>query len=283
MPGILQLLDEFRQTSKVLMDFVISRSPSERAAPSNPEAWSARDVITLIGFWMTFTTDRMAYFVRGTSAPRDVDFDALNRQALVGVDARAWDKVVVGTMQAFTWLVKAVGDVDDAVLLLPNGYGDGPDEPLWREVRDHGCIWPLQQMETYCRRHGDDARADAIHATLVAVTGEPEVIVCDLIAPQAVGQLRIPPVIIDVRDAATFAAGHLPDARHIPLAHLADHLDELPQDRAILTYCDMHHPGRSRGEHAAAALAARGYAARALDGGYPAWQHAGLPIATGQE
>jgi len=33
----------------------------------------------------------------------------------------------------------------------------------------------------------------------------------------------------------------------------------------------MKHPGAARGEHAAELLQARGFKARALTGGYPAW------------
>ncbi|HEU5349127.1 MAG TPA: rhodanese-like domain-containing protein [Ktedonobacterales bacterium] len=47
--------------------------------------------------------------------------------------------------------------------------------------------------------------------------------------------------------------------------------DALPKDRPIVTYCNMHHPGQSRGERAAALLAAHGYPAAALAGGYSAW------------
>lgn len=48
--------------------------------------------------------------------------------------------------------------------------------------------------------------------------------------------------------------------------------------RLIVTYCNMHHRGESRGERAAALLREKGYEARTLDGGYPAWKEAGLPV-----
>jgi rhodanese-related sulfurtransferase len=43
----------------------------------------------------------------------------------------------------------------------------------------------------------------------------------------------------------------------------------------------MHHPGSSRSEHAAALLRESGYEARALEGGFPAWEASGYPVETG--
>ncbi len=40
----------------------------------------------------------------------------------------------------------------------------------------------------------------------------------------------------------------------------------------------MFHRGTSRGERAASLLAQNGLDARALDGGYPGWKAAGLPV-----
>ena len=40
----------------------------------------------------------------------------------------------------------------------------------------------------------------------------------------------------------------------------------------------MRHRGQSGSERAAALLREKGYDARALDGGFPAWQAAGYPV-----
>jgi len=40
-----------------------------------------------------------------------------------------------------------------------------------------------------------------------------------------------------VRPAEEFAAGHIPGAASIPLAELAERLDELPRDVEIVAYC----------------------------------------------
>ena len=43
--------------------------------------------------------------------------------------------------------------------------------------------------------------------------------------------------IVDVRDEASYNAGHLPGAKLIPAGQILNHLDELPKDKLIVTYC----------------------------------------------
>jgi 3-mercaptopyruvate sulfurtransferase SseA len=44
-------------------------------------------------------------------------------------------------------------------------------------------------------------------------------------------------VFLDVRDPATYEAGHIPGALNIPLAQLETRLSELDANRLIVTYC----------------------------------------------
>lgn len=44
-------------------------------------------------------------------------------------------------------------------------------------------------------------------------------------------------LLLDVRPAGEFAAGHLPDACSIPIDELALRLGELPHDKTIIAYC----------------------------------------------
>lgn len=85
-------------------------------------------------------------------------------------------------------------------------------------------------------------------------------------------------VLLDVREADEWEAGHAPEAVHVPLASLAgEHeLGALPRDRRIVAVC------RSGGRSAAAtsALVDAGYDAVNLDGGMRAWAGAGLPVVT---
>jgi phage shock protein E len=84
--------------------------------------------------------------------------------------------------------------------------------------------------------------------------------------------------VIDVRTSAEYAAGHVPGAVNIPLDELEQRQNELPSEGLIVPYCNMLHPGSSRGEKAASVLNNLGLKAKALQGGFKEWQTAGLPI-----
>jgi 3-mercaptopyruvate sulfurtransferase SseA len=44
-------------------------------------------------------------------------------------------------------------------------------------------------------------------------------------------------VIIDVRNQAAYDAGHIPGSKLIPAGEILNHLNELPRDKMIITYC----------------------------------------------
>jgi 3-mercaptopyruvate sulfurtransferase SseA len=44
-------------------------------------------------------------------------------------------------------------------------------------------------------------------------------------------------VVIDVRNQASFDAGHIPGSKLIPAGEILNHLNELPRDKMIVTYC----------------------------------------------
>ena len=83
-------------------------------------------------------------------------------------------------------------------------------------------------------------------------------------------------VLLDVREQSEWRAGHAPQARHLVLSQLQDHLGELPTDRPIITVCRS---GR-RSAIAANLLTRHGYQATNLTGGMNAWAAAGLPVIT---
>jgi rhodanese-related sulfurtransferase len=62
-------------------------------------------------------------------------------------------------------------------------------------------------------------------------------------------------VVVDVRSAEEFAAGHIDGAIHLPVAEIEANPTRLPLDRPIVTACCK---GGGRSEGAAAALAAAG-------------------------
>ena len=88
-------------------------------------------------------------------------------------------------------------------------------------------------------------------------------------------------VVVDVRPALEYAAGHIPGAVSVPLDELADRLDDLPADREVIAYC--RGPYCVLAPEAVVALRARGRQARRLADGFPEWRLAGLPVAAGQE
>src|ERR1700691_6230483 len=81
-------------------------------------------------------------------------------------------------------------------------------------------------------------------------------------------------VLLDVRQENEWNAGHAPMATLVPLAELADHLDELPRDRLII--CACRSGGRSL--RAATYLQENGFDVVNLSGGMMAWFAEDLPF-----
>jgi rhodanese-related sulfurtransferase len=84
-------------------------------------------------------------------------------------------------------------------------------------------------------------------------------------------------VVLDVRPAAEYAAGHLPGAVSIPVGELRRRLAELPGDREIVAYC--RGPYCAFAHEAVAVLREAGVSARRLEDGLPDWEAAGLAVA----
>ena len=83
-------------------------------------------------------------------------------------------------------------------------------------------------------------------------------------------------ILLDVRPAEEYAAGHLPNALSIPVADLEVRLSELPQDREIVAYC--RGPYCVFADEAVALLRTNGYRAHRLEQGLPDWRTLGLPV-----
>jgi rhodanese-related sulfurtransferase len=80
-------------------------------------------------------------------------------------------------------------------------------------------------------------------------------------------------VLLDVREPEEWAAGHAPDAVHVPLGALSP--ATVPEGRLVVI---CHVGGRSA--YATAVLCANGYDAVNVAGGMAAWEAAGLPVTT---
>ena len=86
-------------------------------------------------------------------------------------------------------------------------------------------------------------------------------------------------VVLDVRDADEYEAGHIPGSVHIPYGQLANRLAELPRDRVVATICS----GGKRSGLAASILQREGFdrVVHVAHGGVGTWCEGGHPVEEG--
>ena len=122
---------------------------------------------------------------------------------------------------------------------------------LWLALRD-ASRFQLAEVERAARDYlGDDVDA--------------------LGRDELVGRLRSGDVVlVDVRPAEEFAAGHIEGALSIPIDELEGRLDDLPADREVVAYC--RGPFCAYAHEAVRQLQAAGRAARRLEDGWPEWR-----------
>jgi rhodanese-related sulfurtransferase len=88
---------------------------------------------------------------------------------------------------------------------------------------------------------------------------------------------RTKPLILDVRDEAEFASGHIQGAKHIPVAELANRLKEIEKfkDKPVLVHCQKG----MRAKTACTILQAQQFSKlHNLQGGLESWIEAKLPL-----
>lgn len=193
------------------------------------------------------------------ASPRRLELLDLLAQAPRTVDelARASDQSNANTSQHLQAL-HAAGMVTRAREGTSVRYALAGDEALrlWLALRDVS-ISQLAEVERAAREYlGDDV--DAV--------GRDE-----LMAKLTKGDV----VLVDVRPAEEFEAGHIKGARSIPVDELEDRLAELPPDREIVAYC--RGPFCAYAHDAVRRLQAAGRPARRLEEGWPEWRLAGQP------
>lgn len=115
-----------------------------------------------------------------------------------------------------------------------------------------------------------------LRAALQKMSAEPDRLVQlgrkELLAQAKRGEV----IVIDVRPADEYDTAHLPHARSMPLAEVAERLAELPRDKEIVAYC--RGPFCLMSDEAVTLLRQRGFVARKSLDGVSEWQAAGLPV-----
>jgi rhodanese-related sulfurtransferase len=86
-------------------------------------------------------------------------------------------------------------------------------------------------------------------------------------------------VVLDLRPAEEYRAGHIAGALSVPLEELEARLAELPAGIEIVAYC--RGPFCALAPQGMALLRRHGLRARRLEDGFPEWRLAGLPVAIG--
>ena len=89
-------------------------------------------------------------------------------------------------------------------------------------------------------------------------------------------------VVVDVRRDDEWVTGHVTGAIHIPIDDLADHIDQVPQDRKVLFIC----AAGVRSGLACEVASSMGYDTENLyniEDGTPAWIAGGHPTSHGND
>src|SRR3954468_11469991 len=122
---------------------------------------------------------------------------------------------------------------------------------LWLALREASAL-RLAEVERAAREYlGDDVEA----------IGREE-----LVVRLARGDV----VLVDVRPAEEYAAGHIEGARSVPLEELERRLADLPSEREVVAYC--RGPFCAYAHEAVRKLRSAGRDARRLEDGWPEWR-----------
>ena len=203
--------------------------------------------------------EAIALMGKAFASPRRLELIDLLAQAPRTVDelARASDQSTANTSQHLQAL-HAAGLVTRTREGTSVRYALAGDEvlSLWLWLRG-ASFAQLAEVERAAREYlGDD----------VETIGRDE-----LIARLRKGDV----VLVDVRPAEEFAAGHIEGARSIPIEELEERLAELPADREVVAYC--RGPFCAYAHDAVRHLQAAGRSARRLEEGWPEWKLASPP------
>lgn len=130
---------------------------------------------------------------------------------------------------------------------------------LWSALRDVAAAHHHQLDDLAAAYLGDRSRLEQIDRA-------------ELAERIATGEV----VVVDVRPATEYAAGHIAGARSIPIDELAANIEALPADVEVVAYC--RGPYCVYADEAVRLLHRRGRSARRLEDGFPEWQRSSLPV-----
>jgi rhodanese-related sulfurtransferase len=88
-------------------------------------------------------------------------------------------------------------------------------------------------------------------------------------------------ILLDVREDYEWAAGHAPEAVHIPLRELAVRLRELPAHRPVLVICRSGRRSAEAARILTGSLGGHLPDVANVEGGMAAWANAGFPVLAG--
>ncbi|MES0837312.1 MBL fold metallo-hydrolase [Nocardiopsis tropica] len=180
---------------------------------------------------------------------------ALEEDRIVFVDTRPHTEVHRGTVAGAlnvpgpakaasfgAWAHDPESETRPLVLLAPDGDTAG-------KVRDHLLRVGIDRVTGYT------TGLEGLPTTVPAV-----------IAPAQLEDYGAA-LVLDVRNRTEHAAGHIPGSAQLSAGRILWHLDELPDDGPVVTYCQAG----ARNSVAASALRRAGYDVVELDGSYTGW------------
>jgi len=83
-------------------------------------------------------------------------------------------------------------------------------------------------------------------------------------------------IVLDVRPADEYAAGHVPGSINVPVKELEKQIKKMDNKKEIIAYC--RGPYCVLSYDTVALLRTKGFKARRLKDGMPEWKRAGLPV-----
>lgn len=179
---------------------------------------------------------------------------AVETDELIVADTRSHDEVHAGT---------ALGALN-IPQEKPASFGAWVYDPE-REARPLVLLAADQAEAHRLRNHLIRVGIDRYAGYITSLDGLP--VVAPATIPAAELATSETDVLLDVRNATEYAEGHIPGAHNLSAGKILWHLDKLPQDATVISYCQSG----KRNSVAASALRRKGYRVLELEGSYNGW------------